>query len=168
MNINRSVSVNEVRKCAMDYFEKGFFCCEAVAAAIRECIAPDIPREIISMASGMAVGVGSSGCMCGALNGGIMMLGLFFGRCEPMGPNDPTSINCMKLTHELHSWFKKANGKNSVCCRVLTREFDTKNAEHKAQCIYFTGLCAGKTADIIIRELGLERKDEELNPIFES
>lgn len=38
------------------------------------------------MASGMAVGAGQAGCMCGAFNGGTMALGLFFGRTEPRGP----------------------------------------------------------------------------------
>ena len=59
----------------------------------------------------------------------------------------------MELTHELHDWFKKANGKNAICCRVLTKEFNMGQGEHKEQCIYFTGLCAWKVAQIVCREL---------------
>ena len=166
MKTKEIISVNKVRESAENYFLNGFFCCEAVAASILDNFELDLPKEVISMTSGMAVGVGHSGCMCGALNGGIMILGMFFGRNKPMGPFDPQAVKCMELTHELHDWFKKATKKNAVCCRVLTREFDTAKAEHKDQCMYFTGICAAKTADIIIRELGLEREDTELDPVF--
>ena len=113
------------------------------------------------MSSGMSVGAGRSGCMCGALNGGILALGMFFGRTVPKGPQDPKVVKCMELTNELHNWFRKVNKKNSVCCRVLTREFDMSKGEHKEQCIYFTGLCAGKVAEIIVREMGLTNTDSE-------
>lgn len=159
MNVKQAVSVAKVRKDAEDYFRGGYFCCEAVMAAIRDNFELDVPKEVIAMASGMAVGAGRSGCMCGAVNGGILALGLFFGRTEQSGPQDPKVVKCMQLTHELHDWFRQTNGKNSVCCRVLTREFDMGKGEHKEQCIYYTGLCAGKVAEIIVRELGLTNLD---------
>jgi C_GCAxxG_C_C family probable redox protein len=159
MNVKKEVSVNKVKTDAENYFRGGYFCCEALMAAVRDNFAPDLPKEIIAMSSGMAVGAGRSGCMCGALNGGILALGLFFGRTEQAGPQDPTVNKCLALTNELHTWFKENNGKNSVCCRVLTKEFDMGKGEHKEQCIHFTGLCAMKTAEMIIRELGLTNTD---------
>jgi hypothetical protein len=42
----------------------------------------------------------------------------------------------------------------------LTKEFDMGKGEHKEQCIRYTGLCAGKVAEMIIRELGLTNLDE--------
>ena len=33
--------------------------------------------------------------------------------------------------------------------------------EHKKQCIAFTGLCAGKVAEILCRELGVENVDSD-------
>lgn len=160
MNIKKEVSVQKIIKAAEDNYRGGYFCCEALMAAIRDNFELDIPKEVIGMASGMSVGVGRSGCMCGALNGGILALGLFFGRTEPKGPQDPKVVKCMEFTNELHSWFKEASGKHSVCCRVLTKEFDMGKGEHKEQCIRYTGLCAGKVAEIVIRELGLKNIDE--------
>lgn len=160
MNVKREVSVTAIAQNAEQNFRDGFFCCEALMAAIRDGFELDIPDEVIAMASGMAVGVGRSGCLCGAVNGGVLALGLFFGRTEKKGPTDPKVQKCMQLTNELHSWFKEANQKNSVCCRVLTKEFDMGKGEHKEQCIYFTGLCARKTAEIIVRELDLVNLDE--------
>ena len=161
MNIKQEVSIQKVAEDAEKLYAEGYFCCEAVMASIRNNFELDVPEEVIAMTSGMAVGVGHSGCMCGALNGGIMALGMFFGRTEQNGPKDPKVVKCMELTNELHKWFRDSNGKKSVCCRILTREFDMSKGEHKKQCIYFTGLCAGKVADIIVRELGLTNTDED-------
>ena len=161
MNIGqKAVSLKKVQQDAENNFRGGYFCCEALMAAIRDNFQLDVPKEVIAMASGMAVGAGRSGCMCGALNGGILALGMFFGRTEPKGPQDPQVNKCMAVTHELHDWFKEANGKNAICCRVLTREFDMGKGEHKEQCIRFTGLCAWKVAEIVVRELGLTNLDE--------
>ncbi len=161
MNIKREVSVKKVQQDAENYFGNGFFCCEALVASIMDNFELDIPREVIGMASGMAVGAGRSGCMCGALNGGVLALGIFFGRSQLSGKDDPKVVKCMALTHELHDWFKQATGKNSTCCRVLTREFDMSKGEHFQQCVHFTGMTAAKVAEIVIRELGLTNLDEK-------
>lgn len=161
MNIKQEISLKKVQADAEENFRGGYFCCEALMAAIRDNFDLDVSEEVIAMASGMAVGAGRSGCMCGALNGGILALGMFFGRTEKTGPQDPKIVKCMALTNELHDWFKKASEKNSVCCRVLTKEFDMSKGEHKEQCIHFTGLCAWKVADIIVRELELANLDEK-------
>ena len=131
------------------------FCCMLLAgygvSSTNELARP----LIIGVLGGILIG-----CVCGAFNGGILALGMFFGRTEQDGPTNPKSIKCMELVHELHDWFKKANGKNAICCRVLTKEFNMGQGEHKEQCIYFTGLCAWKVAQIVCRELGIKNLDE--------
>ena len=159
MHIKQSVSPTKVAKDAEELYRGGYFCCEALMCAIRDNFELDVPDAVIAMSSGMSVGAGRSGCMCGALNGGILAIGMFFGRTEQKGPNDPKVQKCMSLSNELHQFFKTENGKNSACCRVLTREFDMSKGEHKEQCIGYTGMCAGKVAEMIIRELGLENLD---------
>lgn len=156
MNIKaESVDLAKVQADAEESYRRGFFCCEAVMEAIMENFELDIPREFIRMASGMAIGIGKSGCVCGALNGGVLSIGMFFGRAEHKGPKDPEVVKCMSLTNELHDWFRDNNTKHVTCCRVLTKEFDMSRGEHKAQCIYYTGICAAKTAEILARELGI-------------
>lgn len=158
----KEINLKKVQKDAENNFRGGFFCCEALMAAIRSNFELDVPEEVIAMSSGMAVGIGRSGCCCGAFNGGVLALGMIFGRTVPKGPTDPVVNKVMAMTKELHDWFKVANGKNAICCRVLTREFDMGKGEHKEQCIRFTGLCAWKTAEIICRELGIKMIDEEV------
>ena len=69
-------------------------------------------------------------------------------------------VKCMSLTKELHDWFKENNTKGVTCCRILTREFDMSQGGHKSQCIYYTGICAAKAAEIIARELGIPTEGE--------
>lgn len=159
MKFAKEVSLRELKKHAEDKYRNGFFCCEALMSAVHEDFMLDVPEEVIAMSSGMAVGVGRSGCLCGALNGGVLALGMMFGRTQPNGPKDPEVNRVMKFTNELHDWFKKANKKNATCCRVLTREFDMGKGEHKEQCIRYTGLVAYKTGEIICRELGIVNTD---------
>ena len=151
----KEIDLEKVRRDAEDNFRGGFFCCEALMAAIRSNFELNVPEEVIAMSSGMAVGLGRSGCVCGALNGGVLALGMIFGRTVPAGPADPVVNRVMAMTKELHDWFRDNNGKHAICCRVLTREFDMGKGEHREQCIRFTGLCAWKTAEIICRELNI-------------
>lgn len=160
------ITLRDIQLAGEENFRKGFYCCEALVKTIIDEFELDVPEQVIAMASGMAVGVGKSGCLCGAVNGGVLALGLLFGRTEQDGPTNPKSIKCMELTNELHKWFIANNGKKSACCRVLTREYDMGNGEHKPQCIYFTGLCTWKVAEIIAREFGIAVTDAELGPIL--
>ena len=161
MNINaKTIDLAKVQADAEESYRKGFFCCEAVMETIMDNFELDAPYETIRMASGMAIGVGKSGCICGALNGGVLAIGMFFGRSEQKGPKDPNVVKCMGMTKELHDWFKANNTKGVACCRVLTKEFDMSVGGHKSQCIYYTGICAAKTAEILARELGIPTTGE--------
>ena len=155
MNLKKEVSVAKIAKDAEDLFRGGFFCSEAVVSSIRSNFEMDVPEEVIAMASGFPIGIGRSKCLCGAVSGGVMAIGLVFGRTVQKDPQVEQT-----LSKELHDWFKEANGKNALCCRILTKEFDMGAGEHKEQCIRFTGLVAGKVAEMIIREKGLTNIDE--------
>ena len=71
-------------------------------------------------------------------------------------PDDLTAEGFM-----FDGWFRDANAKNAICCRVLTKGFDMAEGQHRKQCIAFTGLCAGKLAEILCRELGVRNLDAE-------
>lgn len=156
MHIKQEVSIEKIRKEAEDLFRGGFFCSEAVISVIRSNFELDVPEEIIAMASGFPVGIGRSKCLCGAVSGGVMAIGLLFGRTVQ---KDPQVEQTLALSKELHDWFKVANGKNALCCRILTKEFDMGQGEHKEQCIRYTGLVAAKVAEMIVREKGLVNTD---------
>lgn len=156
LKLKNEVSVEKIRQEAEDLFRGGFFCSEAVISVIRSNFELDVPESVIAMASGFPVGIGRSKCLCGAVSGGVMVIGLLFGRTVQ---KDPQVEQTLALSKELHDWFKVANQKNSLCCRILTKEFDMSQGEHKEQCIRFTGLVAAKVAEMIIREKNLVNTD---------
>lgn len=148
-----NIDINKIREKAESYYRNGdFFCSEAIVKTIKDEFELPISDEIIAAASGFPVGVGRAGCMCGAVSGGVMALGLVFGRKEP---KDPKVTKTMELTKELHEKFR--NNHKSLCCRILTKGLDMGAGEHKKQCIAFTGEVAEEVAKIIVRELSLEK-----------
>lgn len=73
-----------IRKKAEDYYRNGdYFCSESIVKTIKDEFGLNVPDDVIAMASGFPIGIGGSGCTCGAIVGGIMALGLFFGRTNP-------------------------------------------------------------------------------------
>ena len=154
IELERIIDLDKVRTTAEQYYREGdFYCSEAIVKVIKDEFKLDIADEIIAMASGFPVGMGGSGCTCGAVAGGIMALGLFFGRTEA---KDAKVGKAMEVSKELHDFFR---GKNkSVCCRVLTKGMTLGEKEHMDQCVFFTGQVAEETAKIICRELNLDTK----------
>jgi len=68
--------VEEVRKTAEKYFRKGdYYCSESVLTTINDTLGQEFRPEIVKLASGFPIGVGKSGCLCGAVSGGVMALG---------------------------------------------------------------------------------------------
>lgn len=49
---------------------------------IKDAFDLDYDDSVIALASGFPVGMGRSGCTCGAVAGGVMALGLVFGRTQ--------------------------------------------------------------------------------------
>ena len=139
--------MNQPEKCrttAENYYSNGkWLCSEAVVTVINDMLGRPLPPECVKMASGFPVGIGSSGCTCGALTGGVMALGLAFGRTIPGDEN--TAI--LKLSAELHDWFKTTFG--STCCRVLIKKVEFGGKEHIEQCTSITGSVAEYVANTI-------------------
>jgi C_GCAxxG_C_C family probable redox protein len=99
---------------------------------IRRQFSADTPEAVVATVSGFGGGSGS-GCLCGAVSGGTVALGLV------LGDKKQTT----HLTRELHSWFK---GKYGVtCCKTIRKEND------KGICPIITGEVAGKIAEMLER-----------------
>ena len=143
-----NIDMAALKKDAVDIFNQGFACSESIIYAIKKHFELDLSDDAIAMSSGFPWGLGGGGCICGALAGGTMCLGYFFGRRTP---NDPAIKKCFQLTNELHDFFKQNCG--GTCCRILTRGLEKNSPERKAQCTQFVGDTVQKTAEIILREL---------------
>lgn len=145
----QKVDINKVKEIAENYYRNGdFYCSEAIVKTIKDAFELDFSDEAIKLASGFPVGIGGSGCTCGAVSGGVMALGMVFGRSEG---KDPRVQKTMQLSAELHERFREK--RKFVCCKILTKGMDFGKKEHLEQCIAITGEVAEIVADIINREI---------------
>ncbi len=108
-----------------------YHCAEAVMEAVRKHFSPETPESVVATVSGFGGGSGS-GCICGAVSGGTVALGLVL--------NDKKLTT--HLTRELHSWFKERYG--VTCCKTIRQT-------HKGACPVLTGEVAGKIAEMLGR-----------------
>lgn len=109
-----------------------YHCAEAVLAVIRSRFCPDLPEGIVHLASGFGGGSGA-GCICGAVSGGTVGLGLVVKEKKEV----------MRLTRELHTWFRERYG--VTCCKTIRANND------KGICPVITGEVAGKIAEMLSR-----------------
>ena len=126
-----------LRATSEDLYRSGqFLCSEAIVYAFNVALGRPFPQEVVKLASAFPVGMGvlgTGGCACGALSGGMMVLGMAYGRSDP-GSEAPLVLGKAK---ELHDWF--ADEKGSTCCRILIRGLEFGSPEHIDQCVAFTG-----------------------------
>jgi C_GCAxxG_C_C family probable redox protein len=157
--MEKTISVKKTREDAEKLFREGkFYCSEAVVSAIRENIDPEMPQALIAAASGFPAGVGGSLCLCGAVSGGVIALGYFFGRTGPSSAEDPKSVKPMKFAAELQECFRAAH-KGVLCCHVHIKNGLMETGKRRDQCMGFTGEMTAKTAEIIARELNIEVRE---------
>ena len=156
--MTKEISIKKIRSDAEQAFRAGeLSCAEAVVHSIRLNIAPDMPKELIWAASGFAVGVGGSQCMCSTVSAAVICLGYFFGRDFPTTITDPQSLKTIGLAHELQESFKNKN--KVLCCHIHNKGKDIGAGQHVQQCSGFVGDAASIVAEIIARELKLVATD---------
>lgn len=136
-----------VKEEAEGYFRRGeFFCSESVVRTINNLLGKPYDDNIVRLASGFPIGVGKSGCICGAVSGGEMALGMVYGRNHGEAMNE----KMLPKAAALHDYIMDEYGSN--CCRIITRKWAGDNfqsPERKAHCIEITG----KVAEYLANEL---------------
>lgn len=150
--------LKEIRETAEEYFRSGtYFCSEAVVQTINDALGQPFDESIVKMASSFPVGLGKAQCLCGAISGGEMALGIVYGRTKGEAMN-PKMFEHAKALHD----FIKGEYK-STCCRVITREWAGDNfmsEGRKKHCIHITGQVAEWVANVLIEDKHL-KVDEE-------
>lgn len=147
LNAQQHELIRSVGQRARNLFmTRQLWCAEAVFVVLNQALkgglAPDLAQRLVS---GFGEGMGSSGCICGALSGGALALGLFNGSSLP-GLRDNKSV--MGSSRQLHDRFKAQF--ESTCCRILTRKVRKGSREHYKLCAKHTGLTALMAAEIIL------------------
>ncbi len=119
---------------AIENFKSGLSCSESIAKAACDLGLAD--ENFVNIATSFSAGM-SSKCLCGAVAGSQMVLGLLFGKYK-----DNTARVKAK------EFYDKFVEKHKVtCCKILTKDFkDFHSPERKNHCVNMVEFCA-KTLD---------------------
>ncbi len=123
---------------APNFFQEGYSCSESIARAAVELGLAD--NNFISIATSFSAGM-SSRCLCGAVAGSQMVLGLLHGKNQ-----DNTART---LAKEFYNRFTKNH--KVACCKVLSSGFkDFHSPERKAHCANIVEECAKLLDEILV------------------
>lgn len=117
--------------------DRGYMCSEAVVHAMNDGMELGLPDELLAASSSFGGGM-SSGCACGALVGGQIVLGALKGRRSP----DVGAAEIRAAARELHDFFKTNN--KTTCCRVLTR-----GGKDRERCASLTRSVVEKVSEMV-------------------
>lgn len=133
---------------AHNLFTSGrLLCSEAVLVTLNQGLKGGLSQEMAeALTAGMGGGLGGSGCLCGAVNGAVVALGLFLKGCEPS--NRVTAKVVRAHTRKLEKAFTARFG--ATCCRILSKNDAAGNQTKRQRCADQTAFAAELAARIIL------------------
>jgi C_GCAxxG_C_C family probable redox protein len=160
---NKAEFVEEARKRAHDYDFKYHGCTQAVVQAFLDIFEEENP-DLFMAASPFAAGMSMTGNNCGALIGGLMVLGVVFGRSN-MNEGMKGIIAGIRPSRKLVKQFKGCFETFNCCDLTQTDLADPEKAKAYfstgglEKCAGIVGQSAAYAADILYCEY-LNRKAE--------
>jgi C_GCAxxG_C_C family probable redox protein len=119
-------------------------CSEAVLVTLNRSLKGGLEtRQALALAGPFAEGVGGTGCMCGAVGGALMALGLFIGGTQPLRHRQKVR----QATDHLMAEFRCRAG--APCCRLLSRRIPAGAIRHD-HCAELTATAAALAAERIL------------------
>jgi C_GCAxxG_C_C family probable redox protein len=137
---------------ATELFNNGYSCSEAIVRGAYETgiIDQEIDIELINQVAQPFSGGMSSGCICGAVAGAQIVLGLLFGRKNLSIP----SKYMKNIAAEFIDKFKEK--RKTTCCRALSAGFGDDQIARRANCVSIV-----KDAAEIIEEIMFVKSPEK-------
>jgi C_GCAxxG_C_C family probable redox protein len=133
----------QIEDLAYKHFKDGHYCSEAVFKSIAGVYTDAFDQKLMRVASGFGGGMGSSHKeACGALTGGIMAIGLLYGRTKPT--QDPTFLK--ELVNKYRQRFEQEFGSSN--CSVLLDKLGEQGDDF-SKCRELTSKAAGILAEIL-------------------
>jgi len=168
--------LEDVEKRAYKYEQEYRDCSQCVLLAIQEVF--NLPGDdALKAATGFAGGIGRTGSVCGAFIGGVMALGLLYGRDRETMKHPDEEVRFHRredIESRLGTLIKKLRGRfdeeyGSIICddievKLFGRSFDKWNPEerdekarlggYEGKCPTVVGNAARWTAELIMEERG--------------
>ena len=152
---------------ARAYLVKGFNCSQSVLLTMQEllCIRDDL---VLKAATGFGGGVGNMGFMCGALAGGIMTIGLKYGRSrlEQKEEKERTYLYCAEWLRRFTDTFGSGNCRDILKVDISDpqrRKEYWDVPEHREKCANDTVGVAARLLMQYLEEIEAERINGSMN-----
>lgn len=113
---------------SVEYFRGGLYCSEAILRAFNESRGLGLAESAYRIATPLGVGMGTAKCSCGAVTGGLLVLGLAHGRDGVDESEEPAFALAKKLHDRFRARYKV------ICCRGLTRRLPWGEPAHHEKC----------------------------------
>ena len=145
---------------AMNHFKYGVSCGECTLKGFLDLGLTDFPAETVALASGFGAGMGASRHTCGAVNGGMLIIGTTHGRRDPYAlPTFEERVD--ELNHPDTGVYAR-HGKSvrevitefgSIECRDLTFPFEDFHCKDRARkCKRIIGFCAKQATKAALKD----------------
>ena len=140
--------ISQIRERARNLFKtRQMLCTEAVVVTLNNSLDGGLTEaQAVAMAAPFCMGLGESGCLCGALSGAVMATGLFLGKDHPYRNRS----DMRDSARQIHDAFKASNG--ATCCRVLSKKVRHDKKAHLQQCADRTAEAAQLAARLILQK----------------
>jgi len=149
----------KVVELAKSYAAKGFLCSESVLLAVGKSL--DIHCELIpKIATGFGAGIGGCGSVCGAVSGGVMALGLKFGRSDTEKQEGRPYWFALELVKRFEKEFGYITCRELTRCDLTTAEGRKKYGDEKlweTKCRQYIASVAAIVFDIISEKASLTK-----------
>ena len=117
--------VNEIKKTAIEDYRNGAHCAEVVLKYIGREYADDFDENLSRMATPFGGGVAERGDICGALAGGLMLIGYLSGRRNTADNQEV----CWSLSQRYYDRFKERFGSTN-CYDIHSPVYDRETHEN--------------------------------------
>lgn len=127
--------MNSFRETAASLFQQGYSCSESVVRAAHQSglIDKNIDIESLNKIASVFSGGMGNGCLCGAVAGAQMIIGVILGREDINGSPKDVKLAAKKLIDN----FKEK--RKTTCCKALSAKYDFNSPERRQNCINIVG-----------------------------
>jgi C_GCAxxG_C_C family probable redox protein len=157
-----SLTPEMVESKAEEFFAKGgFHCAESMLLAFSEALGVPVDLRYVR---GFGGGLGQTRCLCGAVNGASVFLGLLLSedrgghQLRGGGRDHGNHSEVDRAIQKLETLFKERYRAN--CCKWLTRKIEWGTPSHLEHCVSLTG----ETAKMLLQVLQEEAKADPASP----
>lgn len=134
----------KAEKAAPEKYKKAYVCSEAILLSLKEEGILNFHDDVVRAATGFGAGVGWAKKMCGALSGGIMAIGLKYGRNDLEGSRRPAWDRSFELVKRVERQY------GTVQCADLIKNFDDlADPVRINHCSKIIGFVTAETKDIL-------------------